>query len=132
MPMSQLTIVTRGAGFIGGHLVERLARSGQTVRVIERPGTDVGYLPAEVEVVFVDIRDRDALASALKGGRWVYHLAANPNLWARDRNEFEAVNHIGTVNVLGAAIEAGAERILHTSTESILTKEGATELINEI
>ena len=127
MPMSQLTIVTGGAGFIGGHLVERLARSGQTVRVIECPGTDVGYLPAEVEVVFVDIRDRDALASALKGGRWVYHLAANPNLWARDRNEFEAVNYIGTVNVLDAAIKAGAEPILHTSTESILTKEGATD-----
>jgi dihydroflavonol-4-reductase len=58
---------------------------------------------------------------ALAGGRRVYHLAANPNLWARDRREFDAVNHRGTVHVLDAAIEAGAERILHTSTESILT-----------
>ncbi len=57
----------------------------------------------------------------LAGGRYVYHLAANPNLWTRDRRDFDAVNHRGTVHVLDAAIEAGAERILHTSTESILT-----------
>ena len=55
------------------------------------------------------------------GARRVYHLAANPNLWARDRSEFDAVNHRGTVHVLDAALEAGAERVLHTSTESILT-----------
>ena len=66
--MSQLTIVTGGAGIIGSHLVERLARSAQTVLVIERPGTDVDHLLAEVEVVFADIRDRNASATALKGG----------------------------------------------------------------
>ena len=131
MSVSQLTVVTGGAGFIGSHLVEHLVRSGQTVRVIERPGADVDHLPGEVEVLFADIRNRNALTPALEGARWVYHLAANPNLWVRDRTEFEAVNHIGTVNVLDAAIEAGAKRILHTSTESILTKAGATELINE-
>ncbi len=119
--MNQATIVTGGAGFIGSHLVGQLIESGQSVRVIELPGTDVEHLPAEVEVLFVDIRDRDAVGRALLGGRWVYHLAANPNLWTRDRSEFDAVNHIGTVNVLEAAIKAGAGRILHTSTESILT-----------
>ena len=36
--------------------------------------------------------------------------------------EFDAVNHQGTVNVLDAALAAGAVRVLHTSTESILTK----------
>ncbi len=61
-------------------------------------------------------------ARALEGARWVYHLAANPNLWVRDRREFDEVNHQGTINVLDAALAAGAERILHTSTESILTK----------
>jgi dihydroflavonol-4-reductase len=129
--MNQVTIVTGGAGFIGSHLVGQLIESGQSVRVIELPGVNVEHLPAEVEVIFADIRDRDTVAQALRGGRWVYHLAANPNLWIRDRGEFDAVNHIGTVNVLEAAIEAGAEGILHTSTESILTRAGATEFINE-
>ena len=83
--MNGLTIVTGGAGFIGSHLVERLVASGQRVRVVERPGADVGHLPPGVEVVWADIRDRETLARALRGGRRVYHLAANPNLWARDR-----------------------------------------------
>jgi len=51
----------------------------------------------------------------------VYHLAANPNLWTQQRGSFRQVNYHGTVNVLDAALAAGAKRILHTSTESILT-----------
>jgi dihydroflavonol-4-reductase len=120
--MDAPTIVTGGAGFIGSHLVGRLVAMGDRVRVVERPGADVGHLPGDVEVVRADIRDRDAVGRALDGGRRVYHLAANPNLWARDRDEFDAVNHRGTVHVLDAALAAGAERVLHTSTESILTR----------
>jgi dihydroflavonol-4-reductase len=120
--MDDLTVVTGGAGFIGHHLVEQLVDSGQQVRVIERPGAVVDHLPAAASVFFADIRDRPALARAMEGARRVYHLAANPNLWVRDRGEFEEVNYQGTVNVLDAALDAGAERILHTSTESILTK----------
>ena len=120
--MDALTIVTGGAGFIGGHLVALLVARGDRVRVVERPGACTAHLPPEVEVVRADIRDPRAVAEALKGGRWVYHLAANPNLWARDRTEFDAVNHQGTVHVLDAALNAGAERVLHTSTESILTR----------
>ncbi len=123
---SGLEIVTGGAGFIGSHLVEHLVGLGKRVRVIERPGAGVDHLPASAQVVFADIRERAGLAAALKGGTRVYHLAANPNLWARDRGEFDRVNHQGTVNVLDLALAAGAERVLHTSTESILTKDGAT------
>jgi dihydroflavonol-4-reductase len=126
-----MTIVTGGAGFIGSHLVEQLVEVGQQVCVIERPATDVRFLPAGVEVRFADIRDRGTVAEALRGGRLVYHLAANPNLWVRDRREFDAVNHRGAVNVLEAALEAGAERVLHCSTESILTRRGFIGTIDE-
>ena len=119
--MDGLTVVTGGAGFIGSHLVDRLSARGERVRVVERPGADVSHLPTGVEVVRADVRDPGAVADALRGARRVYHLAANPNLWVRDRREFAAVNHRGTVHVLDAAHEAGAERVLHTSTESILT-----------
>jgi dihydroflavonol-4-reductase len=129
--MRGLAIVTGGAGFIGSHLVRQLVESCQAVRVIERPGAEVGHLPRGVEVVFADIRDRKTVEGALRGGRLVYHLAANPNLWARDRREFEEVNHQGTVNVLEAALQGGAQRVLHTSTESILTRAKATDIIDE-
>jgi dihydroflavonol-4-reductase len=119
--MDATTIVTGGAGFIGSHLVDRLVALGHRVRVVERPGADATHLPGVVEVVRADIRDREAVEGAMRGGRLVFHLAANPNLWARDREEFDAVNHRGTVHVLDAALDAGAERVLHASTESILT-----------
>lgn len=116
------TVVTGGAGFIGSHLVESLRARGHKVRVVERPGAPAEHLSSDVEIIRADIRDRDAVRIALKGADRVCHLAANPNLWARDRREFDAVNHRGTVHVLEAAIEAGATRILHASTESILTR----------
>ena len=118
---ADVTVVTGGAGFIGSHLVERLVKQGARVRVVERPGAGVDHLAPGVEVVRADIRDRAATRAAVAGGRWVYHLAANPNLWALDRDEFDAVNHRGTVHVLDAALDGGAERVVHVSTESILT-----------
>jgi dihydroflavonol-4-reductase len=129
--MVDWTIVTGGAGFIGSHLVECLAGSGQAVRVIERPDANTDHLPPGVEIVRADIRDRAGMGRAMRGARWVYHLAANPNLWARDRSEFRAVNYVGTINVLDSALAAGAERVLHTSTESILTKAHWSGAIDE-
>ncbi len=129
--MDATTVVTGGAGFIGSHLVERLVRDGHRVRVVERPGADASHLPGSVEVVRADIRDREATRRAVEGARFVYHLAANPNLWARDRREFDAVNHRGTVHVLDAALGGGAERVLHVSTESILTRARGTAPIAE-
>ena len=118
---ADVTVVTGGAGFIGSHLVERLVSRGAKVRVVERPGAAVDHLGPAVEIVHADIRDREATRAAVAGGRWVYHLAANPNLWALDRGEFDAVNHRGTIHVLDAALGGGAERVVHVSTESILT-----------
>ena len=129
--MDDLTVVTGGAGFIGSHLVTQLVKRGVRVRVIERPGAGTQHLPAAVERVHADIRDRDAVTRAIAGSRIVYHLAATPNLWVRDRREFDAVNHQGTQHVLGAAVATRAERIVHCSTESILTCARATGPISE-
>lgn len=110
--------VTGGAGFIGSHLVAALGN--EAIRVIEKPGVDVRHL--DCETVFADITDRVAVAHVLRDCRIVYHLAADPNLWEPRRGHFHQVNYLGTRNVLDAAISAGAERILHCSTESILTR----------
>jgi dihydroflavonol-4-reductase len=115
-------LVTGGAGFIGSHLVRQLAGRGDRVRVLDRPGAKADHLPPSIDFVEADIRDRDAVKRAASGCRVVYHLAANPQLWTRRRGHFHAVNYLGTVNVLSAALDAGAERVLHTSTESILTR----------
>ncbi len=116
-----MILVTGGGGFIGSHLVAQLAKSGETVRVMEEPGAAVGHLSLPtVELVRGDIRHPEAVRDAVRGCRQVYHLAANPNLWTRVPSDFDAVNYQGTCNVLNEALHAGVERVLYTSTESIL------------
>lgn len=127
--------VTGGAGFIGGHLVRLLKDEGWQVVVLERPDIRSDLLPADVELRLADIRDKSQVEKALTdcSGAVVYHLAANPHLWVRDRDEFDLVNHQGARHVLDCALAAGASRVLHCSTESILTKNRlpAGEMIDE-
>jgi dihydroflavonol-4-reductase len=121
--MSRTIAVTGGAGFIGSHLVRLLVDRGERVRVIDRPNAKLDHLPlGKIEVAPADIRNRLAVRAASQGCRIVYHLAANPQLWTRNRNDFHEVNYLGTIHVLTEALQAGAERVLHTSTESILTR----------
>jgi dihydroflavonol-4-reductase len=61
------------------------------------------------------------MVKATRDCRFVYHLAADPNLWRQDVREFDAINYQGALNVIHAALDNGAERVLHTSTESILS-----------
>src|SRR5207253_2989047 len=114
------------------HLVCRLLERGERVRILERPDATIAHLPLErIEVVRADIRDRGAVAKAVRGCGAVYHLAANPHLWTRQRGHFRQVNYLGAVNVMEAALEAGVRRVLHTSTESILTRARQTGPIAE-
>ena len=125
-------LVTGGAGFIGSHLVELLLAQGRPVRVLEKPGVSTAHLPAgDVEILFADLRGAAAIAGSADGCEVVLHLAANPNLWARDPREFEEVNHQGTRRVLDAARRAGAGRVVHVSTESILAPPGHSGFITE-
>ncbi|MBN9518909.1 NAD-dependent epimerase/dehydratase family protein, partial [bacterium] len=101
-------------------------------RVLDRPGAAVDHLPLDqIECEPCDIRDAAAVARAVRGCGDVYHLAADPQLWTRRRRDFHRVNYLGTVNVLTAALRAGAKRVLHTSTESILTRRRQTGAIAE-
>lgn len=125
-------LVTGGAGFIGSHLVELLLSQHRKVRVLEKPGVSVSHLPtSRIEVVFADLRDEKAIHEVTAGCDVVLHLAANPNLWAPDPDEFEQVNHQGTRLIIAAARKARARRIVHVSTESILTPPGYRDTITE-
>jgi dihydroflavonol-4-reductase len=118
-----LILVTGGGGFIGSHLVHQLVEVGEEVRVLEERGAEVRHLPLDaIQLVRGDIRCEKEVRDAVRGCRQVYHLAANPNLWTRVRSDFDAVNNEGTRHVLHEALRAGAERVLHTSTESILAR----------
>jgi dihydroflavonol-4-reductase len=130
----RLNLVTGGCGFIGRHLVAELTARGERVRVLDLRPLDPAI--QDVEQVVGSITDPAVVAHAVDGCERVFHLAANPNLWAPDPRIFEAVNHQGTRRMLEAAQKAGVRRFVYTSTESILKscrapKQSARALINE-
>ena len=66
------------------------------------------------------VTDADAVRRALAGIDRLYHTAAIAHLWTRDKGDFHRVNVLGTRTVLAEAARADLERIVHTSTETVL------------
>jgi dihydroflavonol-4-reductase len=114
-------IVTGGAGFIGAHLVRQLAAEGFKVRVVERPGANLDNVAGlNVSVLTADVSIPGAVRPAMDNCDVLFHLAANPHLWTRNRADFRRINTEGTRNVLASARDARIPRVVHTSTESII------------
>jgi dihydroflavonol-4-reductase len=115
------TLVTGGTGFIGAHLVRALLARGDEVRCLARPASRRDNLEGlPVELVAGDLCDRASLAAAVTGCESVFHCAADYRLYARDPRELYAVNVEGTRCLLRAAGDAGALRIVYTSSVGAL------------
>ena len=73
--MSQDKILITGAtGHLGANLLRRLLLDGETVRVFQRPGRDHGALQGlDVEMVYGDLRDPEAVQRAVLGCTKIYH-----------------------------------------------------------
>jgi dihydroflavonol-4-reductase len=110
-------LVTGANGFIGANVVRALLAHGDEVRAFVRPGSDrrsLAELP--VELAEGDLRDRDAVRRAVAGCGHVFHVGADYRFWARDPREIHETNVRGTLHVLEACLQAGVERVVHTST----------------
>ncbi len=120
-----LHLVTGGAGFIGSNLVRRLAGQGARVRVFDDLSSghleNLAGLENSVEFVRGDLRDAAAVRDALRGVAHVFHLGALASVQASvdDPAVTHAINVTGTLNVLLAARDAGAERVVFSSSASI-------------
>lgn len=103
---------------MGSHLVRLLLERGHTVRVLDLSASK--GLDPRAEFLCGSILDREAVRRAMDQIDQVFHLAADPNLWAADKRSFRSTNYEGTRTVLEEAERAGVKRFVHTSTESIL------------
>jgi dihydroflavonol-4-reductase len=113
--------VTGGTGFVGGAVVRKLLESGHTVRALVRPGTNTRQLDGlAVERIEGDLSDVGSLERGADGCQWVFHVAALYAYWGYPWETFYQVNVEGTRRVLQAAHDAGAERVVHTSSIATL------------
>ena len=119
--MSDTMLVTGASGFIGSAIVRCLLGAGFSVRALVRPDSRRDNLSGlDVEIVTGDIRDRGSLDRAARSCRGVFHAAADYRMWARHPSEIYVTNVRGSRNVLLAALHAGAERIVYTSSVATL------------
>ena len=109
-------LVTGASGFIGGHVVSAAARRGHNVVALTRDGGAPGLRHPRVVVAPGDVRDAEAVGSAAQGCDAVLHVAGLYTFDPARAAEMLEVNVEGTRNVVNCALEAGAERIVHTST----------------
>ncbi|MDD2657871.1 MAG: NAD-dependent epimerase/dehydratase family protein, partial [Candidatus Pacebacteria bacterium] len=115
-------LVTGGAGFIGSHLVALLASKGIEVRVLDSLVSGKRErVPAGVDFIQGDIRDRDALMAAMKDVTQVVHLAALVSVAESmaDPLSTHEVNVTGTEHVLQAMRGAGVKRIVYASSAAV-------------
>ena len=117
-------LVTGGAGFIGSHVVERL--SGRNlVTVIDDLSTgslrNLEDVPKPVRVKRSSILQPKVLGAAIKDHEIVYHLAAKTSVpeSVQKPQEYWRTNVEGTLNVLKAAVDAGARRVVFASSAAI-------------
>ena len=111
--------VTGGTGFVGAHLVKALRARGDAVAaLVRRPALAdrLGWGP-DVRIVRGDLDDEAALREGCAGADVVYHVAGK--IAARNAAEFMATNRDGTANVLEAARDGGARRLLFVSSLAV-------------
>ena len=112
-------LVTGGTGFIGGNVARALHARDYEVRALIRQSSSTLTLEnTGIETVLGDIRDRESVASAIKGCQAVVHAAALYTFWTPEPRLMYEINEAGTRIILEEALKAGVQRCVYTSTVS--------------
>jgi dihydroflavonol-4-reductase len=125
-------LVTGASGFVGSAVARKLLESGFPVRVLVRP-TSTRFHLADLDLEFAegDLRDAASVRAAMADVRYVFHVAADYRLWARDRREIFVSNVTGTQIIMEEAQRAGVKRIVYTSSVATLALPADGRLADE-
>ncbi|MBU2666847.1 NAD-dependent epimerase/dehydratase family protein [Actinoplanes bogorensis] len=116
------TLVTGGSGYLASHLIARLLRDDQPVRTTVRSRSREAALraavgPGPLEVVVADLMSDDGWAAAVDGCAEVHHVASPiPVTQPENPDDLIVPAREGTLRVLRAARDAGARRVVLTSS----------------
>lgn len=118
-------LVAGSTGFIGSAITRELLKDGEHVKVLVRETSDTRNIDnLDVEKAYGDIRDSDSMKRALHGCDTLYLTAAYFAHWALDPKLLYEVNAGGTKASLKAAMEAGIEKVVYTSTNNAIAASG--------
>jgi 2-alkyl-3-oxoalkanoate reductase len=124
-----MILVTGGSGFLGGAVVRQLVARGEKVRSLQR--SDAPQLRGlGVDVVRGDLADSRAVLEAAAGCDAVMHIGAKAGVWGPYDDYYQA-NVVGTRNVIEACRAHGIQRLVYTSTPSVIHAGGDVEGVDE-
>jgi dihydroflavonol-4-reductase len=109
-------LVTGASGFVGSAVANSLRHAGYRVRVLVRPSSPRANIHPNDEIILGDLLDPASVAVALKGARYLVHVAADYRLWAPSSDAMMRTNVEGTRILMEEALRAGVERIVYTSS----------------
>jgi nucleoside-diphosphate-sugar epimerase len=112
-------LVTGATGLLGSNLTELLVERGESVRVLVRPGEQVGEnVRQKVEVCLGDLGDAASLQRAVAGVDRVLHCAARTGPWGPTA-EYATANVTGLRTLLELSLSAGVQRFVHVSSITV-------------
>lgn len=117
-------IIFGGSGFVGSHVVDALAQAGIETTIFDLAPSL--YLKEGMNFIKGDILDGDAVAQAISGKDYVYHLAGQADIevgFQNPKNTLE-LNIIGTTNILEACRASHVQRLLFASTIYVYSDAG--------
>jgi dihydroflavonol-4-reductase len=116
-----LSLVTGATGFVGSAVARALIEMGHDVRVLARPNSDRRNLvDLSVDVAEGSLEDALSLVRAVAGCRYLFHVAADYRLWVTNPAPMFRANVEGTRVLMRAALDAGVERVVYTSSVATL------------
>jgi dihydroflavonol-4-reductase len=132
MSNQNAVLVTGASGFIGSAVARAASQRGFKVRVLVRPSSPRQNLAGlNAEVFEGDMRDQTSVSRALAGAQYLFHVAADYRLWARDPGEIERNNLEGTGAVMRAALQQRVARVVYTSSVATLRVKRQTTAATE-